>query len=652
MKKIAKLLSLLLVLTLLFCGCGNGGNGENNSSQDGNSNATGNNNVNNDDSEESLPPAEAVFAEKASEMFSNRDSKTEYKEKGSVTIQLNGNSATCNSKAVDVNGSIITIKDEGTYILSGTLDDGMIIVNAQDTDKPQLVFDDVTINSKTSASLYILEADKVFITLADGTTNTLSNGGSFSPIDDNDIDGAVFSKQDLTFNGSGSLTVTSPAGHGIVGKDDLVFTSGTYTITSSNHGIDANDSFRMKEASITISAGKDGIHVDNSDDAEKGFVYVTSGTLSIKAEGDGISSSYFTQIEGGTIDILAGGGYENGAQHSSGNWGDFGGGMGKPGGPGGEPPSGGPGGGRPGGGRRDASSPDASYNTEDTPNTNSIPASRTDSTSTTNDGSTSMKGIKSNSSLLLNGGTITIDAADDGIHSNLSVYVNNGTLTIASGDDGIHGEEELIMAGGKINITQSYEGLEALDITISGGDIDMQSTDDGINAAGGNDESGAGGRDEKFEGGRPGGMGGMPAGNGSVVISGGDIFMYAKGDGIDVNGTLEITGGYTIVTGPTQGDTAVLDYDKTASISGGVFIGAGSTMMAQTFTEGTQGTLASQGSFSGGSQIRIVDTNGKEIISYTPENPFQLIVISTPDIQKGQSYTMYVGSASGTMEAK
>ena len=412
-------------------------------------------------------------------------------------------------------------------------------------------------------------------------------------------------------------------------KDDLVLTGGTYTITSSSHGIDANDSFRMKDASLTISAGKDGIHVENSDDAEKGFIYITSGTLSVKAEGDGISSGYYTQIEGGTIDILAGGGYENGTQQSSGNWGDFGGG------PGGTPPSGGRPGGTPPSGGRPGSRPDDSS------------SGTTNNTTTTDDGSTSMKGIKSNSSLLINGGTFTIDSADDGIHSNLSVYINNGTFTIASGDDAIHGEEELTITGGKINITHSYEGLEALDITVSGGDIDIQSTDDGLNAAGGTDGSGEGGRDQMFGG----GSGGMSAGNGSIVISGGDIFMYAKGDGLDANGTLEITGGQTIVTGPTQGDTAVLDYDKTASISGGVFIGVGSTMMAQTFTEGTQGSLAAQGSFAGGTKIRIEDSDGKEIISYTPENPFQLIVISTPDIKKGQPYTMYVGSVSNTFEA-
>ena len=656
MKKLAKLLSLCLVLALLFTGCGNNGNGGNtdgpgsnseiggnNSQNDSNGNqANGNNGSNSsnnndkDDSSTSQDPVAPDFAEKEDDMITNRDTETDYKENGSIAIQLNGNSATCKSNKVNIDGSIITIKDEGTYIISGTLKDGTIVVNAQASDKPQLVLDGASINSSTSAPIYILEADKVFITLADGTKNTLSSGDSFSPIDghsdSSSIDGTLFSKQDLTLNGSGSLTITSPAGHGIVCKDDLVFTSGTYSITSASHGIDANDSFRMKDASITIEAGKDGVHVENSDDASKGFIYLLSGTLSIEAEGDGMSSSYYTQVEGGSTTILSGDGYENGTQHSSDNWGDFGGGMGKPGGapPDGERPS------RPG--RSGASS--------DTSNTPATYTSNT--TTTTDDGSTSMKGIKSNSSLLINDGTITIDSADDGIHSNLSVYINGGNITIASGDDGIHGEEELIITGGTINITQSYEGLEGLDITISGGDIDMQCTDDGINAAGGNDASGAGGRDQMFGG--PGG--GMSAGNGSVVISGGDIFMYAKGDGIDANGTLEISGGKTIVTGPTQGDTAVLDYDKTATITGGIFIGVGSTMMAQSFSNGTQGTLAAQGSFSGGTKISVTDASGNEIVSFTPETAYQYIVISTPDIQKVQSYTMSVGTSSTTLTAK
>lgn len=224
-------------------------------------------------------------------MFTDRDARTEYDESNGVLIQLSGTSAAASSNSVKISGTTITITEEATYIISGTLDDGMIIVNAPDSAKLQIVLNGVDITSKTSAPLYILEADKVFITLAEGTENTLSNGGTFTAIDENNIDAAIFSKQDLTLNGSGSLTVTSPAGHGIVCKDDLVFTSGTYTVHSASHGLDANDSVRITgETNLTIDAGKDGIHSENTDDASLGFIYISNGTLNIEAEGDGIAA--------------------------------------------------------------------------------------------------------------------------------------------------------------------------------------------------------------------------------------------------------------------------------------------------------------------------------------------------------------------------
>lgn len=595
-----KLLPIALAATLLLSGCTNNG---------GDGNLGGNNNNITGDTGNGTP-VDTDFSKTDEDMFSNRDSETSYSS-DSIEIVLNGSSATCSSNKVQIDGNKITITDEGTYIISGTLDDGMIIVNAEETDKPQIVLNNANITSATCAPLYILQADKVFVTLAENSTNTLANGGTFTAIDENNIDGVVYSKQDLTFNGPGTLTITAPVGHGIVCKDDLVFTDGTYAITSASHGMDVNDSVRVSGGSFTIAAGKDGIHVDNSDNAEKGFVYVNGGTFDIQAEGDGIDAGYYIQIEDGNFTIVCGGGYENGNKTSSDNWGNMGGGGNKPGG-------------RPG---------------------------RSAGTSTT-DESTSMKGIKANSSILINGGTFHINSADDGVHSNLSVYINNGTLEIASGDDGVHGEEELAITGGSINVTQSYEGLEALSIKISGGSIQIQSRDDGINAAGGTDSSGTGGRDQMFGGGGFGGPGGSSSGNGSIIISGGSIFMYAQGDGIDSNGSLEISGGITIVTGPTQGDTSVLDYDTTATITGGTFIGAGASNMAQNFSSNTQGVLALTASATGGSQIKLTDASGNTIIDYTPENSFNYIVLSSPDMKTGDSYTIYVGSQSGTFEAR
>ena len=599
-----RFLSILLILTLtlsLLAGCGS-------NSQDN----TGENGIVNGGENSTSTPVEVDFSQTDSDMFTKRDNKTDYDDSKAVTIQLNGTTATASSDSVKISGSTVQITEEATYVISGSLTGGMIVVNAKDTAKLQLVFNGVDVTSKTSAALYILEADKVFLTLAEGTTNTLANGGNFVAIDDNNIDGALFSKQDLTLNGKGSLTVTSPAGHGIVCKDDLVVTGGTYIVNSSSHGLDANDSVRIANAKFTIDAGKDAIHCENTEDTAKGFIYISSGSIKAEAEGDGIAASAYLQIEGGEIDLLIGGGAQNGDKASSGNYGGF---MG-----------GGPGGMRPGG------SQGSSTTTEDT---------------------VSMKGVKAANSLLISGGTFKIDSADDSVHSDVSVTINGGTFELASGDDAIHAEETLTITAGTFNITESYEGLEALNIDVKGGEFKIVASDDGLNAAGGTDSSGTtGGRDGMFGGGKHGMGGGMFSGNGSIIISGGNLYVKASGDGIDANGTLTISGGYTVVTGPTQGDTATLDYDRSATITGGTFIGTGASGMAQTFSDSEQGVIAvSVGNQSAGTKIVLKDKSGNIIIEHTPELNFAVVILSSPDIKKGETYTITVGSGSGEFEA-
>ena len=609
MKKTISITLALLMLLCLLAGCGDTGEKSTEISQSGDNAA---------DASNAAAPADEVFSHADEDMFTDRDARTEHEESGSVLIQLNGTSATASSNSVAISGTTITITEEATYVVSGTLDNGMIIVNAPDTAKLQLVLNGVNINSETSAPIYIPEADKVFLTLADGTENILSNGGTFTAIDENNIDAAIFSKQDLTLNGNGSLTVTSPAGHGIVCKDDLVITGGVYTVNSASHGLDANDSVRITgETKITIDAGKDGIHSENADDANLGFVYISNGTMNIEAEGDGIAAGAYVQIEGGTFDLLVGGGSANGTKASSGNYGGF---MG-----------GGHGGMRPGG----------SQNT----------------TGTIDENSTSMKGIKAAGGILISGGTFNIDSADDSVHSNDSVTINGGSFEIASGDDAIHAEDTLTITAGTINITKSYEGLEALHIDVQGGDIKLVASDDGLNAAGGTDGSGmTGGRDAMF-GGRPGGMGGGMGGmssnsDGSIVISGGNLYINSSGDGLDANGTLEISGGYTVVVGPTQGDTATLDYDVSGIITGGTFIGTGASGMAQTFSDSEQGVFAvSVGNQSAGTKIVLKDKDGNTIIEHTPELNFAVAILSSPDMISGETYTITVGEISGEFEA-
>lgn len=597
MLKYKAIIIFCLIFTLAFCGCSKGAELPQSYSPE----STDAQNTS------SAQTVSANFAKDSSEMFSDRDSKTDYDQSNSAAITLNGNSATADTDAVKINGSKITITDQGIYVISGTLNDGMIIIDADESDKLQLVFDAASITSKTGAALYVLNADKVFVTLNGQTKNTLSNGGSFTQIDDNNIDAAVFSKQDLTFNGSGSLTVSSPAGHGITCKDDLVIYGGTYTINCASHGLDVNDSIRCDKANITIDAGKDGLHAENDENAELGYIYIASGTFNIEAEGDGISAAYYAQFENGTFNVTTGGGADNGTKQTSDGWGGFMGGR------------------------------DSNKNA-------------------TQEDSTSIKGIKAASSILINKGSFTLNCADDGIHSNDSITVNGGNFNIATGDDGVHADGTLTVNNGSFNITQSYEGLEALDIKVCGGQITLTADDDGLNAAGGNDSSGMGGaRPGGDNFGRRGGMGGMSSSsNGSIVISGGKLSITASGDGIDANGTLEISGGYTVVCGPTRGDTATLDYDSSAVICGGTFIGTGASGMAQSFSDSqNQGVIAlSVGNQSAGINIKLTDKNGKEIINYTPELDFAVVILSSPDIKQGESYNIAVGTQTATAEAE
>lgn len=599
-----KIFSLLLILTLLMSGCG---------SQKSEESISENSDTQSTEEESSNSNVSVI------DMFTDRDYRTDYDEANSVIIELNGNFASCDSNTVEISGSTVTIKDEGTYILRGTLDDGMIIVDVDEKDKPQLVFDGVDINSETSAPLYILEGDKVFVTLAEGSENILSNGGTFEAIDDNNIDGAIFSKQDLTLNGNGTLTINSPEGHGIVCKDDLVFTSGTYVVNSASHGLDANDSVRCTNATITVSAGKDAIHAENSDDTSLGFIYVANGTYNLSGEGDGMDAGAYILIDDGTFDIISGGGSENATKQTSDSWGGFMGGRG-----------------------------------ENRPGEMTKPGTQSQSTKEqsiataedSEDSSTSIKGVKATGDLTINGGTFTIDTADDAVHSNANATINGGTFEIAAGDDGVHADETLTITDTNMNISESYEGLEALHIEVSGGNISLVASDDGLNAAGGTDQSGMTGPRGQDQ------FGGGSSSNGSILISGGTLYINASGDGLDANGTLEISGGITTVCGPTQGDTATLDYDVSGVITGGTFIGTGASSMAQTFSDSEQGVIAvSVGNQAAGTEITLTDSQGNVVITHAPELSFGVVILSSPDIVKGETYTITVGAASGEFEA-
>ncbi|MGE4276097.1 MAG: carbohydrate-binding domain-containing protein [Lawsonibacter sp.] len=577
--------------------------------------------------------AETVSATTAAadEMFTDRDYETDYSD--FVTITLSDGNTSAEGSGVTVDGNTVTITDEGTYLMTGTLTDGQIVVDAADTAKIQIVLDNVSVTSQGSAALYVKSADKVFLTMAEGSENALASSGEFVQTDDNTVDGAIFAKSDLTMNGNGILTIASETGHGVVTKDDLKITSGTYVVTAAAQGLAGKDSVRIAAGTVTITAGKDGIHAENSEDTTKGFVYIVDGTFTITAEGDGISASGTETILNGTYDLTTGGGSASAAA-KIGN--DMGGGM--RGGwnntdgtmPSGTPPT-------DSGTASTASTSDTAV--EATPMADTTTTTTAD---TTSDDSTSTKGLKAGGDLVISGGTFIIDSADDAVHSNGNLTVSGGEFTISTGDDGFHADAATSVSSGTVNITESYEGIEGATIVISGGTISLVASDDGLNAAGGNDGSGSMG-DDAF---------GSDSGY-FIAISGGTITVDAGGDGIDSNGDLTVSGGTIYVSGPTNSGNGALDYNSNASITGGVIVAVGATGMDQNFgSDSTQGSILYQlASFqAAGTVVTLKDSGGNVLASYTPAKQFQSVVISAPGVASGSTYTLTVGSETETIE--
>ena len=375
--------------------------------------------------------------------------------------------------------------------------------------------DGVTIHSATSAAIYALEADKVFVTLADGSENTLSNGGSYVAIDDNNIDAVIFSKTDLTLNGSGSLTIQAQAGHGVVSKDELVVTGGSYTVTSASHGMTGKDSVAIAGGVFTITSGKDGIHAENTEDTTLGALYIAGGSYTIHAQGDAISASGTLQIDGGAFELTTGEGSASVEMSTDDSFAP----------------------GRPG---------------------TAVPQE----TSSTEEDTVSQKGIKGESTYTINGGTFTIDSADDCLHAGGTMVIAAGEFNLSSGDDAVHCDEALTIQSGAFTIPYCYEGIEGLTITVEGGTFDITSHDDGLNAAGGADSSGFGG------------FGGRPqdtfasSSDSFITINGGTFTIVSGGDSVDSNGDLTINGGTLDLTCNGSGDTA-LDCDGTYTNNGG-----------------------------------------------------------------------------------
>lgn len=571
-------------------------------------------------------------------------------ESGDSVSEENASAAGGGMDYIEIEGSRVTITGEGTYILSGTLEDGQIIVDAKKEETVRLVLDGVSVTCGTSSPFYS-KGGNVIVILAEGTENTFADAEDYQYENegDDEPDAAVFSKDDLTFNGTGILNVTGNYNHAVHCKDDLKFVTGTYVVSAADDGIVGKDSISVKNGNFTIESGDDGMKASNAKESDKGYILIEKGSFEITSGGDGIQAETLLRINDGNIDITADGGSGNARKTSeiSEIPGDRGTGM---------PPENMP---EDGDMREEMTPPEGDMREQMTPPEGepgegmAPPEGESEEQMTPSEEGTipadgdksdsgSSKALKSYVDLIIAGGEYSLDSCDDAIHSDQNITIEAGTFSVSTGDDGVHAGQKLTVNGGVLDISQSYEGIEGFEITVNGGDIRIIASDDGINAAASKDESA---EDEQKS------MDvkkGFPEEDQGAVMTfnGGNVYVDADGDGLDANGDIFINGGTLTVHGPVSGGNATLDFASVCKVTGGAFTGTGSIGMAQNPSDdSTQPVLVWNMSepMEAGTVLSVYNGSGESIAEITAEKTAQWFAVSSPELKTGETYTICTG---------
>ena len=280
----------VIFVCALLSGCDDPAVGDNGTNNNGNSSVTGDPDAGNENVDVGIA-------------FTRTDMNSAWTEADSVNIQLADGATTVSGDGVTVDGDIVTINQEGTYVLSGKLSDGRIEVRADKLYKVHIVLNGVDVSNSTTAPFYVWSADKVVVTLADGSVNTFTDAESY--VDDQTAEGApnacIYSRDDISFNGTGTLNVNANFNNGIGCSNDVKIVSGIYNIKAVKNGIKGKDSVSVKDGTIDIQA-KDGIKSDNELEEDRGIIYITGGEISIRADDDALQSTNYIVITGGDIE--------------------------------------------------------------------------------------------------------------------------------------------------------------------------------------------------------------------------------------------------------------------------------------------------------------------------------------------------------------
>ena len=589
-----------------------------------------------------------------------------------TNITLADGASTADNGGVEIDNinNIIKITNGGVYTITGTLTNGQIIVDS-DSDA-ELALSGVSITNNSGPAIYGLNGD-IDISAKKGTTNTLTDGtpAVFETNDDgtasDEPDACIFSHDGIKLKGTGTLIVNGNYKNGITGKDEVVIQKLSLTVNSLNNCIKGKDYVTVKSGTLNLNSQTgDGIRVtsgdltvedgsitvnsqDNGLFTKAGNILVSGGTLDITVVPNGTADTENYNYDGihtkvGTIDITGGNitvkSYCDGIQGTS-----------------------------------DVNINGAAVINVTTTGVISTSGSGGYGGFTNNQtADISAKGIKSDTNLTVDGGAvITVESTDDSLHTNGSITLTNADITVSAGDDGVHADSVLTINDGcTIKVNKSYEGLEAEKIYINGGYMTIYASDDNINAAGGNDGSSQGGFNTNADG--------------YIEINGGYIYCEnasSGGDGVDSNGKIVQNGGILLVNGPTSGGDASIDTgDKSGDeyiVNGGTVFSVGSNGMAESpstgsgeytvtygvngggmgggrpgqpgsFDPGSQSGTAT-GSLGAGTQLTLADESGNVVATFTVKTTAQAIVIGSPDITAGKTYTLYSGGTySGSLD--
>lgn len=582
--------------------------------------------------------------------YSNRDTAGTYDEAEAVRVNLAAGTIEGDGAA----SGILTVSQEGTYILTGALVQGQVLAEAdKDTAKVQLVLDGASIENATGPAIYVKSADKMFITTAEGTQNTLSSGANFQLEEGEDEpDATVFSKDDLTLNGKGALNIEGNYQNAVTSKDDLVIGGGTYVVTAVQHGLKGKDCVKMADGAVTVTAGGDGLKSTNDSETDRGFVSIDGGTLTVDAGDDGVDAQWYFRVMGGTVNVTA----ADDAFHSESD-------------------------GLIGGGDITVNAGDDAFHTE--------------CELVVDDGNINVESCAEgyeSQQVIVNGGYSNLVASDDAINAAVAEPYTGDVSTAAAdngasqsgaaqGADGAAGAAEGENRG-KFSApaeeqgaegTQGAEGVQGdgrqfrgqrHDGSQGGGEAaDGQGQQPPEMPEGGADgqtppdmpqdgqmpQAPEGGFDgEASQGGGPrGGFGGGIMGEVSedclIQINGGVIIVRAGGDGLDSSGNRELNGGVVYVSDASTGADGALDYELEATSNGGTLIAAGPAGMAAGFTGGHAPFAMANVSGSAGQTIALVNGGGQVLASMEAQSAFQNVVVACPDAAEGDVLSLVVG---------